>query len=220
MNIHFSRTLSRMRKDKKISQREASEHLRISQALLSHYENGLREPGFEFLCRAADYYGCSTDYLLGRTLDKQGISLILDPEEGAEDISGEGRGDERSFKIISSATSMLLELARLSESEELAEAVSTHLMVSYTRLFGLLARNSNMQLVEATAYTAEALGVMCEVCLKLAEHRMLGCMDGDEKLLAFKRDEMSKKYPVRWSAVLTILKEMHNRFDELAEKAG
>ena len=63
----FPRTLSLLRKEKKISQRKAAGDLGVSQALLSHYENGMREPGLEFLVRAADYYGVSADYLLGRT---------------------------------------------------------------------------------------------------------------------------------------------------------
>ena len=50
-----------------LSQRAAAAALGISQALLSHYENGAREPGLAFLCRACDYYGVSADYLLGRT---------------------------------------------------------------------------------------------------------------------------------------------------------
>ena len=48
-----------------ISQREAAAELQVSQALLSHYEKGIREPGLDFVVRAADYYGVSTDLLLG-----------------------------------------------------------------------------------------------------------------------------------------------------------
>lgn len=67
MSTDFSRILSLLRKEKHISQRAAAAELGISQALLSHYENGAREPGLAFLCRACDYYGVSADYLLGRT---------------------------------------------------------------------------------------------------------------------------------------------------------
>lgn len=35
--------------------------LGISQALLSHYENGIREPGLAFVVKACDYYGVSAD---------------------------------------------------------------------------------------------------------------------------------------------------------------
>ena len=63
----FSQTMSALRRERGLSQRTAAADLRISQALLSHYENGAREPGLDFLCRACEYYGVSADYLLGRT---------------------------------------------------------------------------------------------------------------------------------------------------------
>lgn len=86
-NTHFSRTLSLLRREKGASQRQAAEALGISQGLLSHYENGLREPGLAFVARACDYYNVSADYLLGRTLTRDGAA-ITDPE-GLYDASGE-----------------------------------------------------------------------------------------------------------------------------------
>ena len=71
MASDFSRTLALLRKEKKISQRTAAADLEVSQALLSHYENGLREPGLGFVVRAADYYGVSCDYLLGRSRSQE-----------------------------------------------------------------------------------------------------------------------------------------------------
>ena len=67
MERSFPETLSALRRDRNISQRKAAADLNISQALLSHYENGAREPGLSFVCRACDYYGVSADYLLCRT---------------------------------------------------------------------------------------------------------------------------------------------------------
>ena len=51
MQRSFPETLSALRRDKNISQRKAAADLNISQALLSHYENGAREPGLEGLER-------------------------------------------------------------------------------------------------------------------------------------------------------------------------
>ena len=68
MNADFSRTLALLRQEKGISQRKAAKELGISQALLSHYENGIREPGLAFVKKACDFYHVSADYLLGRTL--------------------------------------------------------------------------------------------------------------------------------------------------------
>ena len=67
MDRRFPEILSALRREKCINQRTAAQDLGISQALLSHYENGAREPGLGFVCRACDYYGVSADYLLGRS---------------------------------------------------------------------------------------------------------------------------------------------------------
>ena len=69
MNPEFSRTLSLLRQEKGVSQRKAADALGISQALLSHYEKSIREPGLDFVVRACDYYGVSADYMLGRTAE-------------------------------------------------------------------------------------------------------------------------------------------------------
>ena len=61
----FSRKMSELRKARNLSQRRVAGDLGISQALLSHYENGAREPGLDFVCRACRYYGVSADYILG-----------------------------------------------------------------------------------------------------------------------------------------------------------
>lgn len=74
MKSNFSRVLSLLRQEKGVSQRKAAADLGISQALLSHYENGTREPGLVFLNRACDYYGVTADYLLGRSDSRDIIS--------------------------------------------------------------------------------------------------------------------------------------------------
>ena len=61
MATDFSRTLSLLRQERGISQRKAAAQLGISQALLSHYENGIREPGLTFVVKACDYYQVTAD---------------------------------------------------------------------------------------------------------------------------------------------------------------
>ena len=75
MGCCFSGILSKLRKEQGISQRKAASDLNISQALLSHYENGVREPGLTFVCRVCDYYGVSSDYILGRFGEAQSGNL-------------------------------------------------------------------------------------------------------------------------------------------------
>lgn len=71
MNVIFSQALSQLRHEKGVSQRQAAQELGVSQALLSHYENGIREPGLTFVVRVCDYYEVSADYLLGRTVNRK-----------------------------------------------------------------------------------------------------------------------------------------------------
>ena len=74
MLCKFPQTLSKLRRQRGISQKKAAEELGISPALLSHYERGIREFGLDFLNRAADYYGVTTDYLLGRSDSRSGLN--------------------------------------------------------------------------------------------------------------------------------------------------
>ena len=67
MSKAFSENLAALRKGRALSQRETAAGLGVSQALLSHYENGAREPGLDFIVRVCDYFGVTADFLLGRT---------------------------------------------------------------------------------------------------------------------------------------------------------
>ena len=96
MERTFSQTMSELRRARGLSQRRAASDLGISQALLSHYENGAREPGLPFVCRACDYYGVSADYLLGR-----------------ESRADAGRATDSQLKSIAA---QLRELADIAES--------------------------------------------------------------------------------------------------------
>lgn len=68
----FAETLSELRRRSGLSQRKVAADLKISQALLSHYENGAREPGLNFVCRVCDYYNVTADFLLGRSGNPDG----------------------------------------------------------------------------------------------------------------------------------------------------
>lgn len=80
----FSERLTSLRLENGLSQKQAAEQLAVSQALLSHYEKGIRECGLEFLCRAADYYDVTVDYILGRSESRNGLSTT-DFEDRDED---------------------------------------------------------------------------------------------------------------------------------------
>ena len=92
MATDFSRTLSLLRQEAGISQRKAAAALGISQALLSHYENGIREPGLAFVTRVCDFYHVSADYLLGRTASRDGSIIEAAELYDASDEKGTLKG--------------------------------------------------------------------------------------------------------------------------------
>ena len=64
--MHLER-IKNMREDLDMTQKDLAKILNISQRTLSHYELGTRDIPTETLIALADFYHCSTDYLLGRT---------------------------------------------------------------------------------------------------------------------------------------------------------
>ena len=86
----FPEILSRLRKERRLNQRTAAAALHISQALLSHYENGLREPGLSFVDAACRYYNVSADYLLGRSTVRTSFSGSEDLPENLRRLADTG----------------------------------------------------------------------------------------------------------------------------------
>ena len=132
MNAEFPRLITLLRKEKGISQKQAAADLGISQALLSHYEKGIRECGLEFLSRIADYYHVSCDYLLGRSPspqkqvsssseispDKNGIrKMIYDSEDILLSLCEENGATENAAGYINACIYKLLRIIYNSNPE-------------------------------------------------------------------------------------------------------
>lgn len=65
-NVLFPERLKSLRLEKSMSRATLADTLGVSVRMVSYWENGERECTFEMLCAIADYFDCSTDYLLGR----------------------------------------------------------------------------------------------------------------------------------------------------------
>ena len=126
MNADFSRVLSLLRQEKGISQRKAASALGISQALLSHYENGIREPGLAFVTKACDYYHVSADYLLGRSLSRDGAVFeaeeLADASEAKEDLKGSVMAKFQKKLIVNTASVLFDLLGRTNNKDAVAHA--------------------------------------------------------------------------------------------------
>lgn len=92
----FAYKLKELRKEKKIRQIDLADYLGFCRSTITNYEQGIRFPSLDVLCKIADFFNVSLDYLLGRSslkknfcseneLDK--IFLIVDTDGNIIDFN-------------------------------------------------------------------------------------------------------------------------------------
>lgn len=140
-NIDFPRILTLLRKERGLSQKQAAADLGISQALLSHYEKGIREGGLDFVVRVSRYYGVSCDYLLGCTPHRNGAVIAVDdlPNEAV----GKGKKSSRSHleydrRILVNSLYIVFGLLKKIKNDVLDQEVSSYLSASVYKTFRVL----------------------------------------------------------------------------------
>ncbi|SHN87992.1 helix-turn-helix domain-containing protein [Desulfitobacterium chlororespirans] len=79
----LGKRLTELRKGKHLTQEQFSSLINVSRATYAQYEIDRRQPDYETLQNIANFYNVSTDYLLGRTHEVIGETLISynDPTE-------------------------------------------------------------------------------------------------------------------------------------------
>lgn len=85
----FSERLKELRFEKGLTLDDLEKNLQITKSTLSRYENNKRLPDIEIAQRIADFFGVTTDYLLGKSLLRNSSEQIafhlnadgLDPED-------------------------------------------------------------------------------------------------------------------------------------------
>lgn len=143
MNNSFPRIITLLRTERKLTQKQAAASLEISQALLSHYERGIRECGLDFLVRAADFYGVSCDYLLGRTPDRNGAQLTVEdipnPDEKIKDNRFRGSAlPTLNKKLIANSLNILYDMLQKADCKALTSEASAYLMIAVYKMFRLV----------------------------------------------------------------------------------
>ena len=215
MKSEFSRVITLLRKEKNISQKQAAAELGISQALLSHYENGIRECGLGFLVKCADFYGVSCDYLLGRSADRDGTTLSVDeiPEPdmgGKENVMGSaGILPVLNKKLIANSLNILFDQMARTGNRRLITAVSEFLMLSVYRMFRLVysANPKNQQNLFSLPRVLSDRYADAVMQLREADIAALvesGDLDQDAAPLTTQR--MSELYPLFATSLLSLVK--------------
>ncbi len=230
MNKDFPRVITLLRKERNISQKKAAQDLGVSQALLSHYEKGIRECGLDFIVRAADYYGVSCDYLLGRSPEPAGKTISFDDIEEQDPMSKEHQdagGMMASFnkKLIVNSINVLFSLVRKTESSSLMKEVSGFLMLAVYRMFRKVyssnpKNDQNFFTVNEVMADSAASAAM-SLCAANAEAAAKGvkvgggdvAAVGDETVIT--STTLSEKYPALSSSILNIIKNSEAKIRDL-----
>lgn len=188
MNNDFPRILTLLRKERGYSQKKAAADLGISQALLSHYEKGIRECGLDFLVRAATYYGVSCDYLLGRTPHRSGVVISSGnaPSEGSAAASRGGNpADEHQRKMLINSLNIVFGILKKINSEGLSRHVYAYFSAAVYKVFRALysAREKNPQ--EAFSLDRKLYASQTEAHMALSEGKAQYLLSGGDLEEAF-----------------------------------
>ena len=76
--------IKKLREQEGLLQREVASRLGISQQAVARWEKGKTEPDSATLVRLAEIFGCSVDYLLGKTNIRTPIETIAAHHDGDE----------------------------------------------------------------------------------------------------------------------------------------
>ncbi len=223
MATDFSRVLAFLRKERCLSQRKAAEALGISQALLSHYETGAREPGLPFITRACDFYGVSSDYILGRTLVRDGAAF--DPEtvyDAQEDKQNRlGRASVSSMlgrKMVINSISVLFDLAGRSGSTALATELTNYFGGAVYKMFRHFYSLSGSEEQGFFSAPSCAYGPASESDMAQSEARILAILHQKKdppQLPGISNNTLAKEYPQLVRSLLTLA---HQAGDRAAKK--
>ena len=221
MNAAFPRILTLLRKERGTSQKQAAADLQISQALLSHYEKGVRECGLDFVVRVADYYGVSCDYLLGRTADKSGAMIavdeIPDQDPAIQDKRMQAGGilPTLNKKLIVNSLQVLFDLLQKCNNKALTTEISNCLIqttyVAFRQIYAANPRNPKaMFSVEDYLYQTAAFAAAARSAANAGQLARGNAVDGNngvdpQSLPAILPDDLAAQYPMFANSLLNLL---------------
>lgn len=219
MNADFPRLLTLLRKEKGISQKQAASQLGISQALLSHYEKGIRECGLDFLVRCAKFYDVSSDYLLGISPERRGAALtaetIADPDEAKDQVFRGNVMPVLNKKLIGNSMNIVFDLIGQSESDLLNDEISRYLMAAVYRCFRILYAANPKSEDSMFSIPEELVSGYVSAAMSLSEARAMQLARGlykdkEEQIqnidqLKLTTAYLSEQYPEQSSSLLNLI---------------
>ena len=233
MTGDFPRILTLLRKEKGISQKQAAADLSISQALLSHYEKGIRECGLEFLVRCADYYGVSCDYLLGRSPDRNGATLTVDdiPDVDVNVKDNTYKGSilvTLNKKLIINTLNILFNILQKCGNKTLTSEISSYLMLACYKMFRVVYSGNHKNQTTLFSVPYQVSQHYASSAISVAEAKAV-CVTSDiafegveplrsQDSLYMTTESLSADYPQAASSLLNLVKNVEGKIAPRDEK--
>lgn len=231
MNRDFPRIITLLRKEKKLSQKQVAEELGISQALLSHYEKGIRECSLDFVIRVAEFYNVSCDFLLGRTPERSGATLnfddIPDVDDSVQDkMKGASLVPMLNKKILCNTLSVIFDMLMKNNNKQLTADVSNYLMLAVYKVFRSLysANPKNEQTmfsVKKKLYNGYCDSYMTRFATKFEYATDENC-DNDFaknlKITDYSSEILSQEYPKESSSLFNLIQHTESKIKTKTSK--
>ena len=216
--MEFNRIIKLLRKERGITQKQAAEDLGVSQALLSHYEKGIRECGLDFVVRVADYYNVSCDYLLGRSADRSGLTLSVEDipsPEGAKDGVFRGSVLPTMYKkLIENSLDILYDKLQESKDKQLVVGVSNYLMLAVYKMFRQMYEASPKNISGMFRVGSARWNSSADAAMHMAEGDLAATLTGEDgtrdslepATLALSTDQLARDYPRHATSLFNLVK--------------
>jgi len=230
VNDSFPRIITLLRNERKLTQKQAASALGISQALLSHYERGIRECGLDFLVKTADFYGVSCDYLLGRAPERTGAQITVDdiPEPDINAIDKRSRGSAVPIlnkKLIANSLNVLFDLLQKANCRALTNEASVYLMLAVYKIFRIVyfgnpknPRNFfSVPEAMARGTSTAAMEIIESRLACVAAGKDIEGFDGleDAEALELNAELIAANYPNFRTSLLNLIHTAENRMNDL-----
>ena len=223
--MEFNRISTLLRKERGITQKQAAQDLGVSQALLSHYEKGIRECGLDFVVRVADYYDVSCDYLLGRSAERSGLTLSVEdipsPESARDGVYKGSVLPTMNKKLISNSLNILFDKLGDCKDKTLVTEVSAYLMLAVYKVFRLLYSAQPKNTASLFSLTPGRWQGYTDAAMHVAQANVEGILCGEDaqdtnalrQSLSMTSESLGKDYPLYATSLLNLIKTSEARVE-------
>lgn len=218
MNKEFGRIITNLRKNKGLSQKDAANELGISQALLSHYEKGIRECGLSFLVRTADFYDVSVDYLLGRTPNPSGSQTTAEDIPEIDEVSDVNKMKSNTYcllnrKLIVNSAAIIYSLLAEINNKKLSKHVTEYLSIAEYRMFRYIYSLKENNITDVFGIENNSINEYCISSMALSTARINNIKQNVDGI-DLSADALSEKFSESYTSLHHLIKNAEKTLEQ------